>query len=71
MFRIFRKSKTKKVKAFAEKDIISVEKDELKIEAWRISTKLTFDQFEKEVYAILEKKSIRIKEINQRYDYKC
>ena len=49
MFRIFRKSKTKKVKAFAEKDIISVEKDELKIEAWRISTKLTFDQFEKEV----------------------
>jgi len=71
MFRIFRKSNTKEVKDNVEKDIISIDKDELNVETWRISTKLTYDQFEKEIYTILKNKSIRIKEIDQAYDYKC
>jgi len=71
MLRIFRKTNTKVVKDIVEKDIVPVEKNELNIETWRISKKLAYDQFEKEVYAILKKESIKIKEIGQEYDYKC
>ncbi len=71
MLRIFRKSNKKAVKDIVEKDIVPVEKDELNIETWRISKKSAYDQFENEIYTILEKESIKIKEIDQGYDYKC